>query len=387
MKFFRQMTSEERVQYVGSFSRWYANRDQISLCVQQTGGLDADARTNFDTGVSLMQAWPFRDQLNSSVNSIPAARCVPMLMRLSDQVKAQMGELPTTTKDPVIDPKQAPLNPRTPDASNPRTLDNSNNREDAKQHSAAPSPIPSTGTLHIDQILYLLSPEVAERAKSIKAKLDERDINSNRAKDLAIEGASNDAIAPFAKAASDAQQFVTDTFAMIDDELAEYVAAELYMRTHKVDDDNLTPDILSNCSKPFGSIDRFIAALTPYYNKANENGRIDRRVAQRFENGKQPTAVTDPVSDASPSVQSSPSPGEATPTYDTAEYKRIWTYVNRKDVAHTQKRLEKMRAEIDAAKNAGMPNIDAMEAIYAKEAELVLEEQQKALNDGEPSLL
>lgn len=384
MKFFRQMTSEERVQYVGSFSRWYANRDQISLCVQQTGGLDADARTNFDTGVSLMQAWPFRDQLNSSVNSIPATRCVPMLMRLSDQAKAQMGELPTTTKDPVIDPKQAPS--RTLDASNPRTLDNPNNREDAKQQSAAPSHIPSTGTLHIDQILYLLSPEVAERAKSIKAKLDERDINSNRAKDLAIAGASNEEIAPFAKAASDAQQFVTETFAMIDDELAEYVAANLYIRTHNPSPDQehtfkATMSSLEEAAKPFGSLDHLLAALTPYYKKANENGRIDRIVEQDFATYK---SGTSPIPSASVPESSAQ---DATITYDTAEYKRIWTYVNRKDVAHTQKRLEKMRAEIDAAKTAGMPNIDAMEAIYAKEAELVLEEQQKALNDGEPTLL
>lgn len=382
MKFFRQMTPEERVQYVGSFSRWYANRDQISLCVQQTGGLDSDARTNFDTGVSLMQAWPFRDQLNSSVNSIPAARCVPMLMRLSDQAKAQMGELPTTTKDPVIDPKQAPSNPRTHDASN--------NRAAEKQQSAnapSPAPIPTTGTLHIDQIAYLLSPEVAERAKSIKAKLDERDINSNRAKDLAIAGAKNEEIAPYAKAASDAQQFVTDTFAMIDDELAEYVACNIYIRTHNPSPEQehvfeATMKSLEEAAKPFGSLDHLLAALTPYYKKANENGRIDRIVEHDFATYQAPISATEPatVLDGSPS-------GSSDPTYDTAEYKRIWTYVNRKDVAHTQKRLEKMRAEIDTAKSAGMPNIDAMEAIYAKEAELVLEEQQKALNDGEPTLL
>lgn len=386
MKFYRQMTSEERVQYNASFARWYANRDQIVLCAQQTGTLDAAARSAFDLGHQLLQAWPFSTQFNSSVLAIPAVRCVPMLIRLSDQVKAQISALSASVQDPVIDPRT----PRNIETSTPRPLETSTPRNSAPSNTpplAPSSPLP-IANLHIDQLLYLLSPSVAERARSLKAKLDERDIASNRAKDLAIAGASNDEIASFARAASDAQQFVTDTYALIDDELAEYVATELYMRSHRPEGEAMEHAFkaclsnLEECAKPFGSLDRLCAALAPYYKKTNENGCIDRRVEQSFATYKTPIASTEPapVPDGSPS-------GSSAPAYDLTEYKRIWTYVNRKDVAHTDKRLKKMRQEIDTAKSAGMPNIDAMEAIYAHEAELVLAEQQKALNDGEPTLL
>ena len=398
MKQYTQMTADERVQYNATFAAWYANRDQITLCIQQTGGMDQAARSAFDAGTQLVMAWPFGPGFAESLACLPAARCVPRLMQLTDIIVRKLGTSATAPQQPVIDPRQpAVVQPKPVEVPRQRNLATSSGPATSTQggtatvltpsQGAATSPLP-IANLHIDQLIYLLSPEVAERARSLKAKLDERDISSNRAKDLAIAGASNEEIAPYAKAASDAQQFVTDTYALIDDELAEYVATELYLRTHRPDGEAMEHAFkacLSNmeeCAKPFGSLDRLCAALAPYYKKANENGCIDRRVEQNFATYKAPIAATE--SSTGPSGTSTET---AAPAYDTAEYKRIWTYVNRKDVAHTQKRLEKMRAEIDTAKSAGMPNIDAMEAIYAHEAELVLAEQQKKLNDGEPSLL
>lgn len=404
MKQYPQMTTEERVQYNTSFTVWYANRDQITLCIQQTGGMDQAARSAFDVGTQFVMAWPFGSGFADSLNCLPAVRCVPRLMQLTDMIRKKISTDATAPQHPIIDPRQpAVAQPKpiethckpTAPSQGPAALTPSQGPATVltpSQGAAALTPLP-IANLHIDQILCLLSPKVRQRAESLKAKLDDRDINSNEAKRLAIEGKSEQEIAPYAKAASDAQQFVTDTYALIDDELAEYVATELYMRTHRPEGEAMEHAFkacLSNmeeCAKPFGSLDRLCAALAPYYKKANENGRIDRLVEQDFATySANANAEAATPSQAQRPNTLTPSQPEA-PTYDPAEYKRIWTYANRKDVAHTDKRLKKMRQEIDKAIAAGMPNIEAMETIYAHEAELVLAEQQKKLNDQEPSLL
>lgn len=385
MKQYAQMTTEERVQYNTSFAAWYANRDQITLCIQQTGGMDSASRASFDAGTHLVMAWPFGPGFQESVDCLPAVRCVPRLMQLTDLIRKKLGTAATAPQQPVIDPRTPSQGGHAADNTQPQAQ--RPNTPTPSQGAAATTPLP-LAHLHIDQLIYLLPSSVAERARSLKAKLDERDINANRAKDMAINGESNDAIAPYAKAASDAQEFVSDTYEMIDYWLAEYVATERYIRTHKPADEDesaLFRSIISNfteLAKPFGSLDRMLEALTPYYQKANENGFVDRQVEKTYADYAANRSAT--PADVPGASASGP---ESTPAYDVTEYKRIWTYLNRKDVAHTEKRLQKMRNEIDKAISAGMPNIDAMETIYAHEAELVLAEQQKQLNNQEPSLL
>ena len=396
---------EERVAYNTDFAAWYANRDQITFCIQQTNGMDEAATENFRKGVDLLQPWPFANAMADSLNCLPAMRCVPLLMKLTDNIKRNIGTAATAPQQPVIDPKMptAPSASAAPIASAaPSALRSDRSEKTANNAStpAPPAPLPITGTLHIDQIAYLLSPELRQRAEMLKAKLDERDINSNEAKRLAMDGATNDAIRPYAKAASDAQEFVSKTYEQIDEELALYVAIEKYMRIHKAapgSEETAFKNallMLDEAAKPFGSLDHLLAALSPYYNKCKENGTIDRKAEQYFAVAIEAANRLNDESnnrniDASGNRAIAPSDTQQLeePAYDLAEYKRIWTYVSRKDVAHTEKRLKKMRTEIDAAKTAGMPNIDAMEAIYQHEAELVLAEQQKKINEEGPSLL
>lgn len=378
------MTAEERVQYNASFSAWYANRDQITLCLNQTGNLDEASNAAFDTGVELLQAWKSGPRFSVTLRSIPKVRCVQRLMQLTEFVREQIASfVPLPAPAPASPPRKVESSNHRPiDQSTHRPIGQSNNRKPEKSKSLANDnssfPIPhSSSPLHIDQILYLLSPEVRQRAESLKAKLDDRDINSNEAKRLAIEGKSEKEIAPYAKAACDAQQFVTDTYALIDDELA------MTYRRVSLDPTNAAYEKIA---EPFGSIDRLLAALRPYYDKCNKDGRIDRQAKDKVVPDGHAQAAPD-GSVAYSTIPVGSAAGQTTPTYDPAEYKRIWTYVNRKDVAHTQKRLAKMRTEIDTAIAAGMPNIETMETIYAHEAELVLADQQKKLNDQEPSLL
>ena len=239
------------------------------------------------------------------------------------------------------------------------------------------------GKLHIDQIDYLLTERTRQRAGLIRDKLNDRDVNSNEAKRLAIAGASNDAIAPYAKAASDAQAFVSETYTMIDRELATIVAIDAYLRKTKASPSEQplheqASAALTEAAKPFGTVQNLIAALAPYYNRTDKQADIDAMVASSFANGH-------PL----PFVQRAAAAGQSqeTAAYDLTEYKRIWTYLSRKDVKHTEKRLKKMREEVAAARAAGMPNIDAMEAICQKEAELVLAEQQKRISLEGPALL
>lgn len=361
---YRSMTTEQRVKYNAEFMKWYANRSQITDCVAQQHSLDADANSAFDKGVQLLQAWPFGVKFLDSVSCLPKVKCVDRLIYLTDLAKKQM---------PNVQVQQA------------KKENISQSKQSEKEMREENTPvIPESGKLHLDQITYLLSPQLADRVKNLKQILDTRDAESNIAKQMAAEGKSQQDIAPHSEAAVKAQEEATSIFERVDEELAEYVATYRHIRTHKAEPGQQETafknalSALEEAAKPFGTLDRLIAALTPYYEKCNKDGRVDRSVEQDFKVYENKVSASNEVHDAAPADA---------PTYDQKDYKRIWTYVSRQDVAHTEKRLKKMRECIDEAIAAGMPNIEAMETFYDKEAELVLAEQEKRLNDGEPSLL
>ena len=403
---YRSMTTEQRVKYNTEFMRWYANRSQITDCVAQQHALDADANRAFDEGVQLLQAWPFGVKFLDSVSCLPKARCADRLMYLTDLAKKQMGvtinnlsqSKQSEKKENSITPPSTPReNNHTHGVNGDNGASEIKNSSDSTHSMSENTPIiPESGKLHLDQISYLLSPQLAERVKNLKQILDTRDAESNIAKQLAADGKSQQEIAPHSEAAVKAQEEATAIYERVDDELAELVATYRYIRTHKAEpgqQETAFKTALSNleeAAKPFGTLDRLIAALTPYYEKCNKDGRIDRMIMEKVEGKSEKSESAGDNSSAfcgakALTPHSSLEPED--PAYDAKDYKRIWTYVSRQDVAHTEKRLRKMRECIDDAIAAGMPNIEAMETFYQKEAEMVLAEQEKRLNDGEPSLL
>lgn len=390
---YRSMTAEQRVKYNEEFMKWYANRGQITDCVAQQHALDADANRAFDEGVQLLQAWPFGVKFLDSVSCLPKVKCVDRMMYLTDLAKKQMGvtinnlsqSKQSEKKENSITPPSTPReNNHTHGVNGDNGASEIKNSSDSTLSMSENTPIiPEGGKLHLDQISYLLSPQLAERVKNLKQILDTRDAESNIAKQLAADGKSQQEIAPHSEAAVKAQEEATAIYDRVDEELADIVGMFRYVRTHKPEPGvqeeafNTTIHNLEEAAKPFGTLDRLIAALTPYYEKCNKDGRIDRSVEQDFKVYANKVSASNEYHDDA----------TAEPIYDQKDYKRIWTYVSRQDVAHTEKRLRKMRECIDEAIAAGMPNIEAMETFYAKEAELVLAEQEKRLNDGEPSLL
>ena len=409
---YRSMTIEQRVTYNTEFMRWYANRSQIIDCVAQQHALDADANRAFDEGVQLLQAWPFGVKFLDSVSCLPKARCVDRLMYLTDLAKKQMQTITPTqtlTPSPLPSKGRGSSQQQTRQSIDKKPTDNNHthgvngdngaseikNSSDSTHSMSENTPvIPEGGKLHLDQISYLLSPQLAERVKNLKQILDTRDAESNIAKQLAADGKSQQEIAPHSEAAVKAQEEATAIYERVDDELADIVGMFRYVRTHKpelgVQEEAFKTTIhnLEEAARPFGTLDRLIAALTPYYEKCNKDGRIDRR-AYAYDEGNASSVfgTTDEQGNNSSLLTPNSSLEPEAPAYDQKDYKRIWTYVSRQDVAHTERRLKKMRECIDEAIATGMPNIEAMETFYQKEAELVLAEQEKKLNDGEPTLL
>lgn len=389
---FAQMNAEERLSYINEFTNYRLQELPIVTEAKRTGqSFIGEVLEAFNHGFSLCSAFPL---CINTVNEVKRMRrpdrCVNLLATSLTIAEREVAKFATSATEAAAQGKSPRKSPTDKKAVTPQSPQNHpsvtpqsphNHPTDGDRSPAAAPIIPQGTRLHLDQVSFLLTPELAQRVTTLHDILNERDANANFAKQLAAEGKDEKAIAPYSQAACDAENKANAIYAAVDEELAMIVGVELYMRTHaaagekEINAFEQTQKSLEESATRFGSLSNMFAALSPYYEKCNHDGHIDRAAEQFFAEYAEPNTGE---GDRSPSESEQPE-------YDKAEYKRIWTYVSRQDVAHTQKRLEKMRAEIDSAIAAGMPNIEAMETIYQHECELVAAEKAKALQ--EPSLL
>ena len=386
---FAQMSPEERLSYINEFSTYRMQEFPLVTDAKRNGlPFVGEVLAAFNHGFSLCSAFPLCVKTAKDVIRMRRPdRCVNLLTTAIAIAEREVGKFATsaTAATAQVKSQRKPTDKKAVTHQSPQNHPANGDRSpqnhpvDGDQSPVAT--IPQGTRLHLDQVSFLLTPELAQRVTTLHDILNERDANANFAKQLAAEGKDEKAIAPYSKAACEAEDKANAIYAAVDEELALIVGVELYMRTNVAAGEKLinafeqTRNSLNASAQRFGSLSNMLAALRPYYAKCNNNGRIDRAAEQFFADYAEPKTG-----------EGAQSPAEAEhPEYDKAEYKRIWTYVSRTDVAHTDKRLAKMRQEIDTAIAAGMPNIEAMETIYQHECEQVAAEKAKALQ--EPSLL
>lgn len=195
--------------------------------------------------------------------------------------------------------------------------------------------------LHIDQLSWLLSPALRESVKKIFTLRNIAAMESNKAKELAEQGASVAVIEPHSRASVEATTDYKAIYSAIDDELGVLYATLFGSVPSSV----VTYEYGQLCSKKGIDFSMLRKILKPYWEKIGCPTNI--------------TVVSKPVEDEEDADKKAER---------QARMHRIRTYFMRKDMQPSQKRIEKMRELIEEVKSYGLP-VDEYEIVLRKTEE------------------
>ena len=191
------------------------------------------------------------------------------------------------------------------------------------------------GTLmHLDQIAWLLSTSLREEVKLVRSLRATAAKESNQAKELAERGVHESIIQPHAQTAIDCTNQYKAIYASVDRELAQLYAA--------ICGDAKTSDLYSDMMKQRGgSVEMLKQTLYPYWEKCGKPSY------QTEETTTEPTELS-----------------EEERSHRVLRLHAIRTYIMRKDVKMTDKRIKKMQEYIEEARSYG-EDVSAYEQILA----------------------
>ena len=204
--------------------------------------------------------------------------------------------------------------------------------------------------LHIDQLSWLLSPALRESVKKISTLRNIAAMESNKAKELAEQGASVAVIEPHSRASVEATTDYKSIYAAIDCELGALYATLF----GSAPSNDITYEYGLLCSKKGIDFSTLRKVLKPYWEKIGSPDTV--------------AVVCRPVEDEEDAEQKAER---------QARMHRIRTYFMRKDMQPSQKRVEKMRELIEEVRSYGLP-ADEYEVVLKK-----TEEELKGLSEGE----
>lgn len=198
---------------------------------------------------------------------------------------------------------------------------------------AAQATVAGPGTMmHIDQIAWLLSPTLREEAKQVQSLRATAAMESNQAKELAERGVHESIVKPHAQAAIDCTNQYKAIYTCIDKELAALYAA-LCADTESI------AKYGEAMKQRGGSLEMLKSVLKPYWERCGK-----------------------PAYDAVRSTEPEASLSDEERSHRILRLHAIRTYMLRKDVKLTDKRIKKMKEYIEEARSYG-EDVSAYEKI------------------------
>lgn len=239
-KQFAAMTVDEQRGWLAEFQQWLA--DKLPR-IESVGFMTGSVREAFEQGLMLLSAFSYcKSFTEEALRFKDYENWIPSLRRYADQVasdvQTQIGNL---RKVDLHDPSLLVPHVGRPtlDEAAARQLKAEQDRQEAEAKeetlfgkkadiptidAAAPASVSGSvgggGLLHLDQLKWLLSPELAEAVETIRDLRSLAEENSTRAKVMAEMGAKEEDVEPFATAAVDLTAKYERIYERVDEELA-----------------------------------------------------------------------------------------------------------------------------------------------------------------------
>lgn len=211
--------------------------------------------------------------------------------------------------------------------------------------------------LHFDQLVWLLSPVLQEKIQQVSGLRNSAAYESEKAKQLALAGASEELIEPHSRAACEYTDMYKAIYDQVDNELAM-----LYLFLETNEDYGMYK---FEMEKRNSNIETLKSVLLPYFEKKKEEEGWEEK-ARSFVS----RAADKPIGASHHGKEESLGDSETLETGEedtsksdrSARLHKIRTYILRKDVKVTANRVKKMEEMIKEASELG-ENVDAYNAI------------------------
>lgn len=272
-KTFPQMSKAEREAWLADYQKWYA--DSLPAIEKATVMVQA-IREAFEKGLHLLSVFPFcRSFVTEALRFRDYGSRKKLLRRYADKATADaQNMMGTAAKVDLTNPEllKSHVGRPTTEEAQARAIKMENDRKEAEAKEetlfgpkadiptidpAAPATVSGSlgggALLHLDQLKWLLSPELAEAVETIRDLRNKAADASTTAKTLAMAGKSEDEVKPYSQDAIRYTEEYEAIYERVDKELAKvYVRLKedtAYidtMTTQKVD-----PSALRTILRPY----------------------------------------------------------------------------------------------------------------------------------------
>lgn len=324
LKDYKAMNLQEQEAWLTKFDEF--TEERLPLLCAIGSAWEANAVKSLEEGLHLMTAFGYcRDFVQKTLYFRDFSRRIERVKFYVERIRSEV-KIGRSIKGMQGD-TLAYVPPVVQQAS--RSHRNEEQQADASAHPqadlfAVQASVSSPGALlHLDQIAWLLSPTLREEVKLVQSLRATAAKESNQAKELAERGVHEDIIKPHAQAAVDCTNRYKGIYAKVDSEMAHLYAALMA-------DSETSARYTSIMQQRGGSLDMLKSVLRPYWEKCGN-----------------------PQHAAGETPRPDPELSEEERSHRILRLHAIRTYILRKDVKITDKRMKKMKEYIEEARSYG----------------------------------
>lgn len=366
MKDFKAMTQEEALTYAATLQAWI--NKEYSIISLPGVVWSARDRVSMERGLELISAFRFaRDFARSSLLFKDYARRIARMKVYLDKIMEELAneniDVTALSKRRRGRPTREESERRKREEEAVAIANGAESGTDSSKSEKEKNIIPDTFTaaalsgdgtrLHLDQLAWLMSPDLRVAIGKIAELRGISASESNQAKELALHDVTSDVIAPHTKAAIEADKQVLEIYASVDHELGDLYAALFVQHLEPV-----TSTMKAHVEEVGITLDLLGRILKPYWTKIG----------------------SPEVSCATPTLLSDKEKKED----HRAELHKIRTYFFRKDTSLSEARVQKMRDMIKTLENYGVATDEYLVVLNKSEKELadLQSEQSEQSNDS-----
>ena len=374
-KEFKQMSVQEQMNWLTDFSAW--TEEQLPVLCALGDAWEASSIKSLEDGLRLISAFGYcRDFVQKSLLFRDFSRRMGRMQYYVDRIQKEINEgmyvkgaegdrialverirgrrRGRPTKEEVAERKRMEGEPL---FSNDDIFGKEDEQDSPEEKSALQAAIDMAlnagARLHFDQIEWLFTDALRNRTRQVAALRATAAKESNLAKELAMTGAPQSAIAPHSQAAVD----YTTRYKAIYDEVDAFLGNLYVLLYGEEPSSQVTYDYGMICRKKGIEFSTLRAILKPYWEKIGSPKQIAEKSVESPENKSEENAGNDAEEAERKAAQQT-------------RLHAIRTYFIRKDTASTPRRVKRMEEMIAELKSYGQP-VEEYEVILTKTKEEV----------------